>query len=524
MTEGRHQHHAEARVKQISYAAGGHKRPPAAFNQQSASERRESPHMPLAHPSVQRHNGSDDVAIRVERGMAMSPRDQRLNDRSLSEIRLSRRSLAIRGMALAAAASMAGGFGGSVLAAEKGLSFANWASAESATRDNINKALAIFEKDNSVKIKNIASPVDQVLQQLTTLVAGGNAPDVMQLSGNWPYALGGQGALADLGPFVQKDPAVRDDAFKNSLEVGTYQGVLYAVPFTITPHGFWYSKDLMTKAGLDPESPPKTMDDLNQQMQKLREALPSDAYPIGIDISKTEYALVGFWPWIWTFGGNPMVDDGKGNVTINWADDGTIAAFQWLQGLVKNKLTPPDQAIKAERELMANGKIAFKLDGPYLTGIFANTNPDLSTVDAVNQHFGVTTTPMGTGLTAPVTCADIHNLGIAAQSKEKDLAWSLIKFLTTNDQVIRSFLIPQGGMLPRKSYNTNAEYGKFYDDPINQAFIKEVIPSMRPPAYGPLYSTAATFVVTALQEIAGGADVKDRLNQLNKEVKTVYGQ
>jgi multiple sugar transport system substrate-binding protein len=400
------------------------------------------------------------------------------------------------------------------------LKFANWASAESATRDNINKALKVFESSNNATIQNIGIPFDQVLQQLTTMTNGGNPPDVMQLSGNWPYALGGAGALEPLDSYVSSD--WKSDAFTNSFEVGTYKGKTYAVPFTVTPHGFWYSKDLMKQAGLDETKPPKTIDELNQMMATLRAKLPADAYPIGIDISKTEYALVGFWPWIWTFGGNPMVDDGKGNVTINWADSGTVAAFQWLQDAVNKKWTPPDQAIKAERELMANSKIAFKLDGPYLSGIFANTNPALNSKAAVNAHFGVTTTPTGPGVSSPVTCADIHNLGISAQAQNKQLAWKLIQFLTTSKEVITTFLIPQGGMLPRKSYNTTGPYASAYADTIDQAFINNVIPTMRPPAYGPHYSTAASFVVSALQEIAGGANVKQRLTQLTNEVKTVY--
>lgn len=460
-------------------------------------------------------------------------REQRMVDMSLGERQelawavmaggLTRRDLAVRAVALGAAAVALRAKATDGARAAESLAYANWSSAESATRDNINAALALFEEQNDVTIENIGIPFDQVLQQLTTFVAGGDAPDVMQLSGNWPYALGAQGALADLGPYVEQDPAVRQDAFTNSFEVGTYQGTLYAVPFTVTPHGFWYSKELMAQAGLDPARPPKTIDELNRQMEALRAELPDDAYPIGLDISRQEYALVGFWPWIWTFGGNPMVDDGTGKVEVNWTDEGTVAAFTWLQEAVAKRFTPPDQAIKAEREMMANGKLAFKLDGPYLTGIFANTNPALNSVEAVNERFGVTTTPVGPTMPAPVTAADIHNLAMSSQSENKDLAWELIKFLTTNDQVLRSFLIPQGGMLPRLSFNTDDQYREFYDDPINRAFINEVIPTMRPPAYGPFYSTAATFVVTALQEIAGGEPVRERLERLNQEVKTIYG-
>ena len=130
-------------------------------------------------------------------------------------------------------------------------------------------------------------------------------------------------------------------------------------------------------------------------------------------------------------------------MTINWADDGTVAAFQWLQDAVRKKWTPPNLAIKAERELMAEGTIVFKLDGPYLTGILGSVNPEFSTIQQVNQTFAVTTTPLGRDH-QPVTCADIHNLSIASSSSNKELAWKLINFLTTSPQVITTFLIPEG--------------------------------------------------------------------------------
>jgi multiple sugar transport system substrate-binding protein len=425
------------------------------------------------------------------------------------------------GMSCLGAESLLAACSGQDDTVKKSLNFANWASAEVATRDNIDKALQAFEDQNNVQVNNIGMPFDEVLQQLTAMNKAGIAPDVMELSGNLPYVLGGGGSLADLSPFVS--PNWHQDAFPNSFAAGTYKGVLYAVPFSITPHGFWYNKAMMSAAGLNPAAPPRTIDELNQAMTILRAKLPNDAYPIGIDISKTEYALVGFWPWIWTFGGNPMSDDGKGNVTINWADDGTVAAFQWLQDAVRNRWTPPDQAIKAERTMMAVEKLVFKLDGPYLTGILGSSNPAFATVQKVNQRFGVATTPLGPGMSKPVTCADIHNLGMSSLAQDKQLAWKLIDFLTTSRDVITSFLIPEGGVLPYRSYNTNSHlYLSYYSDTISQTFIHSIIPTMRPPAYGPRFSTAAIAVVTALQDIAGGATVRQRLIQLTDQVKSIY--
>jgi multiple sugar transport system substrate-binding protein len=431
---------------------------------------------------------------------------------------LIRRATAV-GLSLGATGSLLQGCSSGTL--ESSLNFANWASAETATRANIDKALSIFETRNNVQVNNIGMPFDEVLSQLTKLIQAHITVDVMELSGNVPYVLAGMGALADLGPFVAQD--WYEDAFRSSFAAGTYKEILYAVPFSITPHGFWYNKTLLSQAGLDPTRPPHTIEELNQAMTVLRAKLPDNAYPIALDTSITEYALIGFWPWIWTFGGEPMLDNGNGEVAINWADDGTVAAFQWLQDAVRKKWTPPNLAIKAERELMAEETIVFKLDGPYLTGILGSINPEFSTSQQVNKTFAVTTTPLGPSISQPLTCADIHNLGIASSSTNKELAWKLINFLTTSSSVITTFLIPEGGMLPRKSYNVKPQlYEKYYADPISRTFINDVIPTMRTPAFGPRYSTAALAVVTALHEISNGVAVKPRLLALTDQVKSIY--
>jgi multiple sugar transport system substrate-binding protein len=173
--------------------------------------------------------------------------------------------------------------------------------------------------------------------------------------------------------------------------------------------------------------------------------------------------------------------------------------------------------------MMAEEQIVFKLDGPYLNGILGSFNPDFSTSQEVNGTFSVTTTPLGPGVTQPVTCADIHNLAISSSSSNQELCWKLIDFLTTSREVITTFLIPEGGMLPYRSYNLNPRlYGRSYADPINQTFINAVIPTMRAPAYGPRYSTAALAIAAAIQDVAQGAAVKPRLLRLTEEVKALY--
>jgi multiple sugar transport system substrate-binding protein len=393
------------------------------------------------------------------------------------------------------------------------LRFANWASAEQSTRENIEKVIADFEASHpNVKIENIAIPFDQVRQQLITMSAGGNPPDIAQLSGPWAQELGPLGVLRDLNEFIT--PAELADHFEGGLQAGTYDGKLYAIPFGLSPHGLWYNKKLLAQAGID--SPPKTMDELNAAIVTIRENLPASVYPIGVDTTKIDYALVGFWPWMLTYGARPMY-----NGDINFNTPATQQAFAWLQMITQNGYTPLGQQIKEERELMAKGQIAMKLDGPYTVGILRSLNPDLAG-EAFYNTFGVTTVPMG-NVDAPVTLADIHQLGMSTQTRHPDVAWEFIRHLVGSNIAIEAYLIPMGMIPPLKS-TVNKTHAAYFTDPVSQVYINEIIPSMIGGPYNPQYGAAQQFVIQGMQEVAlSNADVSETLDNITNNLKMLYG-
>ncbi len=53
-----------------------------------------------------------------------------------------------------------------------------------------------------------------------------------------------------------------------ALGTGEVDGKTYAVPVSIMPGGFWYSKNLFAKAGIT--TPPTTIDELNTAVTKLK--------------------------------------------------------------------------------------------------------------------------------------------------------------------------------------------------------------------------------------------------------------
>ena len=58
------------------------------------------------------------------------------------------------------------------------------------------------------------------------------------------------------------------------LQDGEYGGKLVALPLSLTPHGFWFNKALMKKAGLNPSQPPQTITALDHDMAVIKAKLP----------------------------------------------------------------------------------------------------------------------------------------------------------------------------------------------------------------------------------------------------------
>ena len=121
---------------------------------------------------------------------------------STIQARLSRRDVLKRalvaGLSLTSASSLLQGCDTNTNAIKSSRNFGNWASAETATRANIDQALLAFEKQNNVQVNNIGMPFDEVLAQITALIRANITLYVMELSGNVPYVLAGMNALAPL--------------------------------------------------------------------------------------------------------------------------------------------------------------------------------------------------------------------------------------------------------------------------------------------------------------------------------------
>src|SRR5947207_4834934 len=104
---------------------------------------------------------------------------------------------------------------------------------------------------------------------------------------------------------VQELKAVGGDAVNTQLQgllnsnyVDINNGV-WAIPYEFDPFGYVYNADLFKDAGLNPDSPPKSWDDLRKANDTIK-AKDANAWPVCMPINN----LAKTMPWVWTSGGD----------------------------------------------------------------------------------------------------------------------------------------------------------------------------------------------------------------------------
>jgi multiple sugar transport system substrate-binding protein len=391
------------------------------------------------------------------------------------------------------------------------LTFFNWASAEEATRQNIESIIAQFEADHpNVSINNVQFGFGDIQSQTLIAITGGNPPDIVQQSSNMPFELAAMGALEPLDGYVTQD--YLDQNFAGALAASTYQDQLVALPWSITPHAFWYNKQLMADLGLDPSEPPATIDELNEAAAVAKA---QDIYAVGLDTTKRQYALVHQWPWMLAFGAEPYLDG-----VPNFNTPELMEYYEWLRFLLKNEYSPPGMILREFRQFSAQGTEVFAWDGPYFKGILQSLNESLLDEDLFQETWSVKGIPVQRG--EPVTVMDIHQLVMTRACQHKEVAWEFIQMLATSDMAVERYYIPLGVIPPAKGLME--KYADNYSDPISQAYINDIIPSGRAMPYGPKFASAAEFIEVGMQEaVATDKPIAEILENMQANLNIVYG-
>jgi raffinose/stachyose/melibiose transport system substrate-binding protein len=221
----------------------------------------------------------------------------------------------------------------------------------------------------NVKIKITVLENEAFKAAIQTNIQAGDIPDLFQ---SW----GGGGLRDQVAAGVVRDVSDEAAPFIGDLSEGAvklYQvdGKQYGVPYNQGMVGFWYNKDLFTKAGIT--APPATWDELLQDVQKLKDA---GITPIAVGAGDKWPAHFWYSYLMVRLGGadamNQIAADNNFSVP-NVIDAGKkvadlVALSPFQEGFLGAKWDAPD----GESGTMASGGAAMDLMGQWAPGAFKN--------------------------------------------------------------------------------------------------------------------------------------------------------
>jgi multiple sugar transport system substrate-binding protein len=323
-----------------------------------------------------------------------------------------------------------GASGGSTTASHEPVTITLWNGFTNRELGVIKDAVKAFHSTHPwITVKTVGGVNDD---KIIAAIRGGNAPDVAQsFTADNTGAFCASGGWVDLKPYMDKshlDASIFPEAVQTYTQ---FQGKRCALPMLADTYGLYYNKDLFKKAGIT--APPKTMSELTADAKKLTVPAGNSFKVVGFDPAQGFYenAPAHYGP---LFGAEWVNGDNKSAISTS---PGWVEFMKWQKDLIDfygfDKLRRW-QAGAGEEFSASNaferGKIAMAIDGEYRTAFIKAEHPDLD--------YG----------TAPMPAADSHPelygagyvtgniVGIPKGAKNKDAAWELVKFLTTDEHAL----------------------------------------------------------------------------------------
>jgi len=179
-----------------------------------------------------------------------------------------------------------------------------------------------------VYVRGVAIGFNALMEKTLTATAGGAPPDVQSMDTGFLQQLAPQGIFLPLDDFVASVPDLHQDRFfPFCWEMVAFGGHVWGIPTTTDTYCLLWNKAAFRKAGLDPERPPRTIEELNDYAAKLT-----------IRTADGMIEQMGFLPWapwdqshMWgIFFGGRWYNYETGEVNIA-KDPGLIASFRWQQ-------------------------------------------------------------------------------------------------------------------------------------------------------------------------------------------------
>jgi len=333
-----------------------------------------------------------------------------------------------------------------------------------------------------------SSSDQQHLFYVTNLESGSSDFDVFALDVIWIPEFARAGWLHDLTPRLESTDLT--DFIAGSVAAATHSGRVFAIPWFLDGGVLYYRRDLLDKYHL---APPQTWEQLRAAVQVV---LQGEANPrlTGFVWQGKQYEglVCTALEFIRAYGGDIFSPTGELQIT----HPTVIAGLQALRSLVVDKISPAVVTTADEetaRHIFGRGEAIFMRNWPYAWTLL-NAEGSL-----VRDRVGVTAIP-GTETHPGIPTLGGWHLGINRLSRQPDVAWQLIAFLTSPEA--QEQLAVSSGLKPTR-LSVYADPHVQQADPSLPLFFP-LLQQSRPRPVSPFYLMASVVLQSEISAVITG--------------------
>lgn len=256
-------------------------------------------------------------------------------------------------------------------------------------------------------------PWGQCQEKATTLASAGTPPAVAYMGSRTLKQL----AQNDLILSIDLTDEEKGSWAAPILGTVTANGKVWGVPRAFSTKALYWNKDLFEAAGLDPETPPKTWDEMYEAAAAIKEKTEADGF--GLTAASFDNTMHQFMNYVYTNGGEVINADGE----IVFNSPNNVQALEFYGKMAEVSQPGPVAYDRVKlRPLFVEGRIGMFISGPWERNVVG---------DAVN--WGVAPIPVGP-MGTPGTLLITDSYAVFKGSGVEDAALSFAKFMTSYDK------------------------------------------------------------------------------------------
>jgi multiple sugar transport system substrate-binding protein len=355
-----------------------------------------------------------------------------------------------------------------------------------------------FTQQTGIPVQVEAVPWGNVNDKLTTAVASGNGPDIMQIGLSLLPTFVSANALLDLKSYTSSHPGLQSSNYLSAVAADKINpsGKVLSVPWVSDVRVLFYRTDILSAAGIS--SPPTTWTALHDDAAILAKR---GQGKYGYYIPQWDSALP--IEFTWDAGGDVIDSTGK----VNFDTPQFKAAADFYISFYKDHLVPTASDFDQTQGFIS-GSAPMLISGPYLAAGITSAAPQL------NGKWGVSMLPSDINNTSLFAGS---NMGIWKGSKHVQASLRLLDWLAQPSTQLKWYQaaneLPTAKTALTNSALTSDPTVKIYTDQLQNAKLLPLVPK---------WDKISQAMMDALNSIVlKGADENSTLAALNQTVSSL---